>query len=429
MSIRGGKKSSIPYLIPKIFLLAALCNVLNVSILRAQDSTGRWFVGLSGGMALGQCTFRSVTQDKKNFGGSAGIFGGYSFNSVFALEGAASLGSMKLSAQSCDPYWLSDNDQTYFAPVIDQTGDFYRNITAKNKFSKFALQLDIDILKIFTEPCNKFSIVVAPQISIVNTKNKLSSDILDHKYASQTHFGYGAQAAIGCFVSKRIDIQIFCGLTALTGDRIDNLPKHHHESNHLWDGGIKIAYRFGRTCGDTPAPPYTDNNQNPPSVDIVETTDTTQNQPVEVVVEDNNNDNTNINDDTNIDTNNNDPNATPRDNEPQVVEPQKMASLQTIYFYDNGVLVPQKEYAKIREAARYLTDNPGARFSIYGYCSKSGTDEYNLYLSKRRCETIKKRLIQLGVSEDRIVKTEGRGIDHAAPDSKTARRVEIVIEK
>ncbi|MBO7568540.1 MAG: outer membrane beta-barrel protein, partial [Bacteroidales bacterium] len=224
------------------------------------DTPGRWFFGIEGGTTFGQCTFRSITDNKTNIGGSAGVFGGYGFNSIFALEGAATFGSTKLTAQDCDPFWLSMSDgQPYYAPVIDQTGDFYKNITAKPKFTKFALQLDIDFLKLFTGPCSKLSLSIAPQISAVITKNKLTSDLINNKYDQQSHFGYGAQAAFGFFVAQKVQVQIFGGITALSGDRIDNIPKHHHESNLIWDAGIKIAYRLRRTCGEKPIPPYTDN--------------------------------------------------------------------------------------------------------------------------------------------------------------------------
>lgn len=123
-----------------------LCIVLNVSALKAQDTdnSGRWYFGASGGATLGQCTFRSVTTEKSNIGGAVGVFGGYGFNSVFALEGSAGVGSMKLTAQTCDPFWLSADNLAYFAPVIDQSGEFYKNLTAKTQTAKLALQLNID---------------------------------------------------------------------------------------------------------------------------------------------------------------------------------------------------------------------------------------------------------------------------------------------
>ena len=403
-----------------------LCIVLNVSALKAQDTdnSGRWYFGASGGATLGQCTFRSVTTEKSNIGGAVGVFGGYGFNSVFALEGSAGVGSMKLTAQTCDPFWLSADGINYFAPVIDQSGDFYKNLTAKTQTAKLALQLNIDLIKIFTEPCNRFSLTIAPQISLVSTKNKLTSDNFKQKYDRQNHFGCGAQAAAGFFVSKNIDIQIFGGVTGLSGDRFDNIPKHHHESNLIWDGGIKVAYHFGRTCGEKPAEPYTDIKPAPDTttnIQVVDipTVDTTQTQPV-VVVDNNNNDTPtpDITDDS-------------KSQEPdrQDIEPQKSTTvLPTIYFADNGVSISQKEYPKFREIANYLKDNPQAKISIYGYCSKVGTVEYNQYLSQRRADLIKRRLMQSGVSDSRFVNVVGKGVDHAAPDNKTARRVEIIIE-
>ncbi len=343
------------------------------------------------------------------------------------MEGAATFGSTKLTAQDCDPFGLSMSDgQPYYAPVIDQTGDFYKNITAKPKFTKFALQLDIDFLKLFTGPCSKLSLSIAPQISAVITKNKLTSAVINNKYDQQSHFGYGAQAAFGFFVAQKVQVQLFGGITALSGDRIDNIPKHHHESNLLWNGGIKIAYRPGRSCGKINEP-FTGNtepvntepvNTQPQIADVQQTdipqTDTTQTQIATV-------------DDT---ITQQEPDVVEQNDEQDIKKDEQSTTLlPIIYFADNGLTISQKEYPKFREVVNYLKEHPDTKISIYGYCSKSGTQEYNMYLSQRRAETIKRRLIQSGVADDRFKDIVGKGVDYAAPDNKSARRVEIISEK
>lgn len=420
-------------------VLSTLLLVLFYSTTKGQDADymGRWFFGIEGGTTFGQCTFRSITDDKTNIGGSAGIFGGYGFNSIFALECAATFGSTKLTAQDCDPFWLSTSEgQSYYASVIDQPGDFYKNITAKPKFSKFALQLDIDLLKIFTEPCSKLSLTVAPQISLVNTKNKLTSDILNQKYDNQTHFGYGAQAAFGFYISQKIQLQIFGDITALSGDRIDNIPENHHESNFIWDGGIKIAYRIGRSCGKNNEP-FTDNtvpDNTQPQIADEQQTDTTQTEIQQPDVQQNDipqPDTTQTQIATVDDTNTQpEPDDVEQNDDQDIKEDEKSTNLlPIIYFADNGLTISQKEYPKFREVVNYLKEHPDTKISIYGYCSKSGTEDYNKYLSQRRAELIKRRLIQSGVSVDRFKDIVGKGVDYAAPDNKSARRVEIISEK
>jgi outer membrane protein OmpA-like peptidoglycan-associated protein len=401
-NVQGGGKN----------VLSTLLFVILFNVAYSQDTTkgNHWYFGASGGTELGQCTFRSITDDKNKLGGTVGIFGGYELSPVFSVEAAANIGSMKLHAQECDPFWLSDEHKTYFAPVIDQNGVFYRDITAKSKNVKLALQLNIDILKIFAEPCNRFSLTISPQISYINTKTKFDADNFSKKFDAQNHFGYGAQAAFGCFVAKKIQLQLYAGITSLAGDRFDNIPKHHHDSNLIMDGGIKIAYRSGRTCGQKPAEPYTDITT--PEIDTttqvvdIPVVDTTQN----VVA---------------VDTVKESIPDTPvvEDNKPIIT-----SALSTIFFADNGITISPKEAPKFREVVLYLKDHPDTKISIYGYCSKSGTDEYNKYLSQRRAELIKRRLMQQGVTEDRFKNVVGKGIDHAAPDNKSARRVEIVVE-
>ena len=374
------------------------------------ETPGRWYFGVQGGADMGQCTFRSITKDNSNLGAEAGIFGGYGFNSVISAEAAVNYGAFKMTAQTCDPFWLSEDGNLYFAPVIDQNGEFYSNITAKTKIFKAAIQFNFDILKLFTEPCSKISLYLSPQISIVGTNNKLTSQNYNLHPDTQTHLGYGAQAAFGFFVSRKVQIQIFGGITGLGGDRFDNIPKHHHDSNLIMDGGIKIAYRSGRTCGQKPAEPYTDITT--PEIDTttqvvdIPVVDTTQN----VVA---------------VDTVKESIPDTPvvEDNKPIIT-----SALSTIFFADNGITISPKETPKFREVVLYLKDHPDTKISIYGYCSKSGTDEYNKYLSQRRAELIKRRLMQQGVTEDRFKNVVGKGIDHATPDNKSARRVEIVVE-
>ena len=413
-------------------VLSTLLLVLFYSTTKGQDADymGRWFFGIEGGTTFGQCTFRSITDDKNNIGGSAGIFGGYGFNSIFALECAATFGSTKLTAQDCDPFWLSTSEgQSYYAPIIDQTGDFYKNITAKPKFTKFALQLDIDLLKLFTGPCSKLSLSIAPQISAVITKNKLTSAVINNKYDQQSHFGYGAQAAFGFFVTQKVQVQLFGGITALSGDRIDNIPKHHHESNLIWDAGIKIAYRPGRTCGKKPIPPYTDNepsninnindindiNDDKTQVVVVDIpkTDTTQQQQV-ITIEDI----VNIGGD----------HSKPADQNTQPADSRGYL-LPVINFADNGLSILSNEYPKFRQVAQYLNEHPDESISIYGYCSRPGTKEYNMYLSQRRADMIKRRLMAEGVAENRFKIVKGMGVDYDAPNNKTARRVEIYVNK
>jgi len=69
---------------------------------------------------------------------------------------------------------------------------------------------------------------------------------------------------------------------------------------------------------------------------------------------------------------------------------------------------------------------------VDGYTDATGTAEYNLWLSEKRAESVKKYLSDAGVSAAKI-KTAGLGIKNPVGDNKTPegrqknRRVEVTI--
>ena len=52
--------------------------------------------------------------------------------------------------------------------------------------------------------------------------------------------------------------------------------------------------------------------------------------------------------------------------------------------------------------ATWLKGNPQVRVEIEGHCDERGTNEYNLALGAKRAESVKRYLIDLGISPDRL---------------------------
>ena len=52
---------------------------------------------------------------------------------------------------------------------------------------------------------------------------------------------------------------------------------------------------------------------------------------------------------------------------------------------------------------QWLKDNPGSRFYVEGYASMTGSDAYNLNLSRQRADWVRQLLIRKGIAADRIV--------------------------
>ena len=72
---------------------------------------------------------------------------------------------------------------------------------------------------------------------------------------------------------------------------------------------------------------------------------------------------------------------------------------------------------------------------IVGHTDSVGSNKYNFGLSERRAESAKKRLLELGLSPERIVGIEGRGEEEPIATNETAegraqnRRVEFILKE
>jgi peptidoglycan-associated lipoprotein len=78
------------------------------------------------------------------------------------------------------------------------------------------------------------------------------------------------------------------------------------------------------------------------------------------------------------------------------------ANVQDIFFdYDSADLRTDAD-ASISAAARYLTQHPGIKILIAGYCDDRGSAEYNITLGENRAESAKTGLVSAGVSPNRI---------------------------
>ncbi len=76
--------------------------------------------------------------------------------------------------------------------------------------------------------------------------------------------------------------------------------------------------------------------------------------------------------------------------------------LRTVYFaYDQAGLSGSAK-DRLRANAQYLKDNGSASVEIGGNCDERGTEEYNLALGKRRAETARQYLVDLGIDGSRL---------------------------
>ena len=393
--------------------------------------SGRWYLGLSGGPSFGQATFRSITENTTNVGVQGGIFGGYRFSRLFSVEALATMGSQKQTSLECDPFWLAADGDFSFAPILGKQGHYYRDLEAKTQWMRFGLQANFDVLSLITEPTCKWSLNLSPQVSAVTTRTKHVATGYENEFDRQWHLGLGGQASVGYRVTKCIGLQLYGGLTCLTGDRFDDIPKYEHKSNLLYEAGLKVAVHFNPSPRPLPregrqeVTPVVEEPEPQPVVEqpVVEQTPVVEEKPMveQPVVEQ--------------------PVAEQPIVEQPVVEQPVVAEktdvapsgaewgVGVLYFAHNSRRLTQKEADKLDAVAELLKAQPDVTLSIVGHASNSGSKAYNDRLSRRRAGTVKVLLVRRGIDGSRLIPVVGRGIDYEAPTGRDARRVELIMNE
>ena len=393
-------------------LLAMLA--AGVQTASAQDSSQRdykrgWYAGLGGGTSFGQATFRSITESKTHVGTQFGVFVGYQLSRLLSVEALATMGWQKQTSLDCDPYWLSTDGERTFAPVLGKQGYYYRDLEAKTQWMRFGLQANFDVLSLITKPGTRWSVTLSPLVSAVTTRTKHLATDYEQELDRQWHLGLGGQAAVGYRITDAIGLQLYGGITCLTGDRFDNIPKHCHKSNLIYEGGLKLSYRFGKKGKAAPVveePAAIIEQQPVVEEPVVEEKPAPVVEKAQPVVE----------------------TAAVEEKKPEVVETAP-ADLPAIYFANNSSRLTQKEADKLDAVAEMMKAQPDVTLSIVGHASNIGSNAYNDRLSKRRANTVKILLMRRGIAADRLHPVVGKGIDREAATSKNARRVELIINE
>jgi peptidoglycan-associated lipoprotein len=112
---------------------------------------------------------------------------------------------------------------------------------------------------------------------------------------------------------------------------------------------------------------------------------------------------------------------------------QLRGQVEAVYFDFDKSNVKQVERPKIQAAKAYMDKNAQYRMLLEGHCDWRGTAEYNLALGDRRANEVKKYLLTLGVSPDKL-DTLSKGSEEAKRNADEAtmakdRRVEFVVVK
>ncbi len=384
-----------------------------------------WYVGVQGGTSFGQATFASITEHGIHWGAQGGLFAGYGFSRFFSLEAAVQYGAQTQSALDCCPYWLSADGQRYMAPVLDENGWYYRDLGTRTAWGKAALQANFDLLSLLTRPVARWSLSLSPQIAAVTTQTLFSTPDKETQHPRQWHFGYGGQASLGFRFGERVGAAIYGGITSLTGERFDNVPYHAHETNLLWDAGLRLTFHLGKAAPKGPSP---DELAAEAARRAAEEAARLAQAEAERL-------------------------ARAKEEEERLAaqkareEAERLAREQaereaaaakdrafqtpipTVYFANDSRSIEASYLPPLEEALAILRQYPDFNLEIHAYTSRSGSKAYNDKLSEQRMEAIRSWFTAHGIGLERMGQAYYHGIDYNAPSADKARRAELKFVK
>lgn len=108
-------------------------------------------------------------------------------------------------------------------------------------------------------------------------------------------------------------------------------------------------------------------------------------------------------------------------------------SFKDVKFFPNDATVVESWETMLDSLASYMRDNERLEVLLRGYSDNTGTEAYNLGLSRQRAVEVKKRLVARGISEYRI-EIEAKGTADPIGDNSTYEgriannRVAIIIQ-
>lgn len=106
-------------------------------------------------------------------------------------------------------------------------------------------------------------------------------------------------------------------------------------------------------------------------------------------------------------------------------------SAEYIFFEHDKAVLKGSQLPSVYKAYKIISQNDSKNVVIIGWASPTdGADRYNLLLSTKRCETIRSKLMELGISRNRIT-IDPRGKDYSLKNTSAidmGRRIELVIK-
>lgn len=75
----------------------------------------------------------------------------------------------------------------------------------------------------------------------------------------------------------------------------------------------------------------------------------------------------------------------------------------SVLYPNDGWHVTDAEMIKVKAVSRVMKDNPDVKITVVGFCDYTASDDYNMKLSQRRAEEVKRLMVKkYGIDADRI---------------------------
>lgn len=75
---------------------------------------------------------------------------------------------------------------------------------------------------------------------------------------------------------------------------------------------------------------------------------------------------------------------------------------ENIHFDFNSSILSEQAQRTLDSKADYLRNNSGVKVTVEGHCDERGTESYNISLGQKRASNVKKYLVNLGISNNRL---------------------------
>lgn len=206
------------------------------------------YVSLGGGLAFGDCTFRSLSDRGSALGWDGTVAAGYKFSDLFSLEVNVTVGAANTKAMSCCNYRLTLDGERKTAANPGTDSWNYFDLMSKTALRKYMIQGNFNVLS-FLNDC-PVSFDIAPQLGLAATTTTHNGPLLStgamtsKKYDKQYHFAAGGAGILGYAINDLVGIRAYGTIDYLFGKRFDNIPEYVHNENFIFDFGIGVVFSF-----------------------------------------------------------------------------------------------------------------------------------------------------------------------------------------